>query len=77
MSGCTDHFSGTEEEAFATSRDVVATFNIDPQDAPSDYSEPLYDPSELGGIIPNKDQHTMDMYQVIINKLMKMNENVW
>ena len=64
VSGCTDHFSGTEQEAFETSRDIVPTFNIEPQQAPTDYSEPLYDPEELNGIIPDKDQHTMDMYQV-------------
>ena len=65
MSGCTDHFSGTEEEAFHTSRDIVSTFNIDVMPSPEHYAEPLYDVEELAGIIPAQQQHTMDAYQVL------------
>ena len=64
VSGCTDYFSGTEEEAFETSRDVVATFNIYPLPASGDHEAPMYDPSEMEGIIPQKAQETLDMYQV-------------
>ena len=64
VSGCTDHFSGTESEAIATSRDIVSTFNIDVIEPRTDFAEPLYDAEELSGIIPARDQHTMDVYQV-------------
>ena len=67
VSGCTDHFSGTEEEAFETSRQIVTTFNIDVREPPSargDIKEPLYDADDICGLIPAEDQHTMDAYQV-------------
>ena len=64
VSGCTDYFSETEEEAFSTGRDVVATFNIPPVIPAESIEEPLYDPKELAGIIPVQQQHTMDMYKV-------------
>lgn len=64
VSGCTDYFTGTEQEAISISRDVVSAFNVNPPESPQNYDEPLYDPEEITGIIPNKDQHTMDMYQV-------------
>ena len=66
VSGCTDHFSGTESEAIATSRDIVSTFNIDVIEPRTDFAEPLYDAEELSGIIPARDQHTMDVYQVVL-----------
>ena len=66
VSGCTDHFSGTESEAIATSRDIVSTFNIDVIEPRTDFAEPIYDAEELSGIIPSRDQHTMDVYQVVL-----------
>jgi acetyl-CoA carboxylase carboxyltransferase component len=65
VSGCTDYFAGTEAEAFATGRDVVATFNIAPAGEGSVGEEPAYEPAQLAGIIPAPHrQHTMDMYKV-------------
>ena len=64
ISGCTDHYAATEEEGFECGRDVVATFNIPETIEPEGYEEPLYDPSELPGLIPQSQQHTMDMYKV-------------
>ena len=64
VSGCTDHFASTEEEAFSIARDAVAAFNIEPLQNTENYDDPVYDPDELLGIIPCKDQHTLDMYKV-------------
>ena len=64
VSGCTDHFAVDEQEAFAIARDVVAGFNIEPLSSSEDYDDPAYAADELLGIIPCKDQHTMDMYKV-------------
>jgi 3-methylcrotonyl-CoA carboxylase beta subunit len=64
LSGLTDHYAETEEEAFETGRDIVASFNVDPVVLPEQYDEPAFDPTELLGLIPPKDQHLMDMYQV-------------
>ena len=64
VSGCTDYYSKTEEEAFETSRDIVATFNIEPVVYSDDYDEPLFDTSDLLGLIPKDNQHTMDMNKV-------------
>ncbi len=65
VSGCTDYFAGTEEEAFEISRDAIAAFNIDLPCIPEDYDEPAFDIDDLKGIIPGQDQHTMDMYKVL------------
>lgn len=65
-SGVTDHYAETEQEAFETGRDIVASFNVEPVSSPEGFDEPLYDPAELLGIIPHKDQHTMDMYKVLL-----------
>ncbi|ELT91631.1 hypothetical protein CAPTEDRAFT_181443 [Capitella teleta] len=64
-SGLTDHYAETEEEAFETGRDIVASFNVDPVRLPEGYDEPAFDPEELIGLIPCSEQHFMDMYQVI------------
>ena len=43
---------------------MVATFNMPEPVEPEQFDEPLYDVQDLIGIIPSKDQHTMDPYQV-------------
>ena len=73
-SGCTDHFAATEEEAYETGRDIVATFNVDEPVEPSDYDEPVLDPAEMTGLIPTSEQYKMDPYQVgLIVKLHRLN----
>ena len=66
MSGCTDYYAETEMEGFEIGRDVVAGFNLpNPPGPQMDPCDPLYDPEELEGLIPAKDQHLMDIHQVI------------
>lgn len=65
VSGCSDHYASTEPEAFTMVRDIVASLNLLPKSTPEPGDEPLYDPLELLGIIPDKDQHTMDPYKII------------
>lgn len=77
VSGCTDYFAKTEEEAFEMGRSSVAAFNIAPVCEQKPYKEPAFDPEEILGIIPSSAIHTMDMrkvrsiyYQLIIKKLL-------
>lgn len=66
VSGCTDYFAQTEEEGFQIGRDTVAGFNLpDPMGPQLEPCDPLFDPEELDGLIPAKDQHNMDILQVI------------
>ncbi len=67
LSGVSDHFAATEEEALARVRETVSHLNkrkrpwLDLQAA----EEPAYDPAELYGIIPADSRHTYDVREVI------------
>ncbi|RLV85293.1 hypothetical protein DV515_00016115, partial [Chloebia gouldiae] len=53
VSGCSDHFASSEEEAYECIRNVVSTLNCEPvpeQDREPD--SPLYSPEELLGLAP-------------------------
>ncbi|XP_041254251.1 methylcrotonoyl-CoA carboxylase beta chain, mitochondrial-like [Onychostruthus taczanowskii] len=53
VSGCSDHFAPSEEEAYECIRNVVSTLNYEPvpeQDREPD--SPLYSPEELLGLAP-------------------------
>ncbi|XP_053806597.1 methylcrotonoyl-CoA carboxylase beta chain, mitochondrial-like isoform X5 [Vidua chalybeata] len=53
VSGCSDHFAPSEEEAYECIRNVVSTLNCEPvpeQDREPD--SPLYSPEELLGLAP-------------------------
>ena len=66
VSGCTDYYAETEQDGFQIGRDVVAGFNLpNPPGPQMDPCDPLFDPEELNGLIPNSDQHTMDVLQVV------------
>ncbi|XP_029642121.1 methylcrotonoyl-CoA carboxylase beta chain, mitochondrial-like [Octopus sinensis] len=65
MSGCSDHYADTEDEAFSITRDIVATLNLAPCENTSVSPPPYYDPSELLGLIPEENQHAMDPYKII------------
>ena len=68
VSGCTDYFAQTEEEGFQIGRDTVAGFNLpDPMGPQLEPCDPLFDPEELDGLIPAKDQHNMDILQVLVS----------
>jgi acetyl-CoA carboxylase carboxyltransferase component len=64
VSGCTDYFAKTEQEAFEMGRSSVAAFNFDPVPVRTDSEEPLFDPEELLGIIPTDENELLDIYQV-------------
>lgn len=65
VSGCTDYYAKTEEEAFEMGRSSVAAFNIAPVYKQKTYKEPVFDAEEILGIIPSSAIHTMDMRKVI------------
>ncbi len=67
ISGVADHFAETEEQALAWVRDVVAHLNrrkyVPWQMAAPE--EPIYDPTELYGIIPEDPRTAYDVREVI------------
>ncbi len=66
-SGVADHFAADEEEALARARDVVGTLTTRKQ-TPWDVEEPedpLFDPEELGGIVPVSTRKAYDVREVI------------
>ena len=71
MSGCTDHYATSEEEAFETARDCIAALNLPEHIPHQHYDEPLYHIDDMLGIIPKHDQHEMDM-----NKVSDITRNV-
>ena len=66
VSGCTDYFAQDEKSAFEICRNIVSTLNVHCEDDMQRlYARPpLYDPAELPSLIPSKEQHMLDMYQV-------------
>nr|XP_002120696.1 probable methylcrotonoyl-CoA carboxylase beta chain, mitochondrial [Ciona intestinalis] len=60
VSGCTDHFAQTEEDAIITMRDIVATMNQQEEINEDTYEEPLCDVSLLNDLAPCK----MNGYQL-------------
>jgi 3-methylcrotonyl-CoA carboxylase beta subunit len=70
-SGVADHLASNEEEAMRMTRDVVSCLGRPPSSeagappALSSWEEPLYDPSELGGIFPVDAKQPVDVRLVI------------
>lgn len=65
VSGCTDYYAADEYEGFQTGRDIIEGLNLPTHSGPSRApEEPLYDPEEILGLIPRKDQENMDVRQV-------------
>jgi acetyl-CoA carboxylase carboxyltransferase component len=66
-SGVADHFAADEEEALARARDVVGTLTTR-KETPWEIEEPedpLFDPEELGGIVPVSTRKAYDVREVI------------
>jgi acetyl-CoA carboxylase carboxyltransferase component len=66
-SGVADHFAADEEEALARARDVVGTLTSR-KELPWDVEEPedpLFDPEELGGIVPVSTRKAYDAREVV------------
>ena len=68
-SGVADHLAANEEEALRITRDIVATLGSDEHDSVSSlqggWEEPLFDPRELGGILPVDSKHPVDVRLVL------------
>lgn len=53
VSGCSDHFAASEEEAYECIRNVVCTLNCVPvPEEDREPDSPLYSPEELLGLAP-------------------------
>lgn len=65
ISGCTDYFADTEEEAIEMCRESILTFNLKKFDPPADYLEPLYPSDDLKGIAGKRIIDKKDSYAII------------
>ena len=69
-SGVADHMANTEPEAFRITRDIVASLGrptdmLPPPPSSSTWDEPLYDPNELGGVLPVDPKQPTDVRLVL------------
>jgi acetyl-CoA carboxylase carboxyltransferase component len=67
ISGVADHYALDDEHALATARDIVGHLTSRKQ-PPWDVAapeEPLYDPRELGGVVPRSPRRSYDVREVI------------
>jgi propionyl-CoA carboxylase len=66
-SGVADHYAHDEQEALARAREIVSglTTRKQPPWEVEEPEEPLYDPSELAGVVPASPRRTYDVREVI------------
>ena len=67
ISGCTDYFSLSEDDAIETGKNIMASLNMPTYvSEPTYFEEPLYDTEELQALaIPYDGKDKMEMYKVI------------
>lgn len=69
VSGVVDHMAATEEEALHMTRHVIANLGQDNNGTGTGtmipWDEPLYDPKELGGIVPADSKKPFDIRLVL------------
>ena len=69
ISGVVDHMAETEVEALHMTRNVIANLGKDVNESivgvETPWNEPLYDPNELGGIVPTNEKESFDIADVI------------
>ena len=67
ISGVADHYALDDEHALETARDIVGhlTTRKQPPWDVAEPAEPLYDPRELGGILPRSHRKSYDVREVI------------
>jgi acetyl-CoA carboxylase carboxyltransferase component len=68
VSGVTDHYAVNDEHALALAREIVANLNSHRPELPWEVEaaeEPLYDPAELYGIVPEDYSKLYDVREVI------------
>ncbi|MEM6730076.1 MAG: carboxyl transferase domain-containing protein, partial [Myxococcota bacterium] len=71
VSGVTDHLAQDEDDAFRICRNIVENLNTKKR-VDLDLSEPedpLYDPSELYGVLPTDNRHPYDVHEVLARLL--------
>lgn len=69
QSGVTDHYATDDLHALYLARRIVANLNISPSTSKLDdefdeFEPPLYDPSELGGILPDMTAPTVQPFDI-------------
>ena len=65
VSGVADYIAGTEGEALAKLRDIVAALDWPGPRARPPYAPPLHDPAQLGGIVGTDLKQPVDVREVI------------
>lgn len=69
ISGVADHIASNEIEAIRMARDIMSNVSSSPATpaavAALSYEEPLYDPKELGGIIPVDSKQSVDVRLIL------------
>ncbi|NXY81768.1 MCCB carboxylase, partial [Alcedo cyanopectus] len=69
VSGCSDHFASSEEEAYEWIRNVVSTLNYQPlPEGDREHDSPLYSPDELLGLAPSSYRCTLPV-KLILSRL--------
>ncbi|XP_014793315.1 PREDICTED: methylcrotonoyl-CoA carboxylase beta chain, mitochondrial-like [Calidris pugnax] len=70
VSGCSDHFASSEEEAYECIRNVISTLNYRPlPEEAMEHDSPLYSPDELLGLAPRDYRCTLPV-KLILSRLM-------
>ena len=65
LSGVADHLAENDEHAIAIARNIVANLNKKPNDLNKQVDEPLFDASELYGVVPSDARKPFDVREVI------------
>jgi 3-methylcrotonyl-CoA carboxylase beta subunit len=65
LSGVADHLAENDEHAIAIARNIVANLNKTPQTRATEIEEPLFDATELYGIVPSDARKPFDIREVI------------
>ncbi|NXS93801.1 MCCB carboxylase, partial [Jacana jacana] len=70
VSGCSDHFASSEEEAYECIRNVISTLNYQPEPGEAVQPDsPLYSPEELLGLAPRDYRCTLPV-KLVLSRLM-------
>ncbi|EMI5621781.1 methylcrotonoyl-CoA carboxylase, partial [Acinetobacter baumannii] len=65
LSGVADHLAENDEHAIAIARNIVANLNKKPNELNKQIDEPLFDASELYGVVPSDARKPFDVREVI------------
>ncbi len=65
LSGVADHLAENDEHAIAIARNIVANLNKTPHTRATEIEEPLFDATELYGVVPSDARKPFDIREVI------------